>query len=79
LEKKRLALEKKDAEHAAAVERETLFQRCEAVCACGVVPCPWDGWKRCPVCGPKKGLCRVRACIELRKPLLLGYVPTADE
>ena len=26
-------------------------------------------------CGPKKGLCKVRACAAARKPLLLGYNP----
>ena len=33
---------------------------------------PWAGWKRCPACGPKKGLCKVRACAAARRPLLLG-------
>jgi hypothetical protein len=74
-EKKRLALEKKEAEKKDAEERATAFARCEAVCVCGVVPCPWKCWKRCPMCGPKKGLCKVRACAAARKPLLLGYNP----
>ena len=39
---------------------------------------PWLGWKRCPTCGPKKGLCKVRACAAARKPLLLGYNPAAE-
>ena len=39
---------------------------------------PWAGWKRCPACGPKKGLCKVRACSAARKPLLLGYNPAVD-
>ena len=33
------------------------FEVCEEVCGCVVVPCPWAKWKRCPQCGPKKGLC----------------------
>ena len=74
-EKKRMALEKKDAEQKEAEERVAAFARCEAVCVCGVVPCPFAGWKRCPMCGPKKGLCKVRACSAARKPLLLGYNP----
>ena len=48
---------------------------CKAGCTCGLVPCPWAGWKRCPACGPKKGLCKVRACKAARDPLLLGYNP----
>jgi hypothetical protein len=56
-------------------ERAAAFARCEAACSCGVVPCPWASWKRCPTCGPKKGLCKVRVCVAARKPLLLGYNP----
>lgn len=74
-EKKRQALEKKEAGQKEKEEREAAFARCEVLCTCGVIPCPWDGWKRCPVCGPKKGLCKVRACSAARKPLLLGYNP----
>ena len=48
-EKKRMALEKKDAEQKEAEERVAAFARCEAVCVCGVVPCPFAGWKRCPM------------------------------
>jgi hypothetical protein len=72
-EKKREAEEKRAAEKRAAQEREAAFAQCEHGCACGVVPCPWLGWKRCPTCGPKKGLCRVRACSAARQPLLLGF------
>ena len=35
-------------------------------------------WKRCPACGPKKGLCKVRACKAAREPLLLGYNPAVE-
>lgn len=73
--KKRLADEKKVAEAQAAVERAQSFARCEERCSCEVVPCPWAGWKRCSVCGPKKGMCKVRACVAARKSLLLGYNP----
>ena len=36
------------------------------------------GWKRCPTCGPKKGLCKVRACKAAREPLMLGYNPAVE-
>ena len=75
-ERKRLTLEKKEVAAREAAEREAAFALCEAGCACGAVPCPWVGWKRCPACGPKKGLCKVRACKAARQPLLLGYNPT---
>ena len=39
------------------------------------IPCPYAKWKRCPVCGPKNGLCKVKACVAARKPLLLGFNP----
>jgi len=74
-QRKRAREEKRAAEAQAAVEREAAFSRCEAACSCGVSPCPWEGWIRCPTCGPKKGLCRVRACSAARAPLLLGHVP----
>ena len=77
-QRKREALEKKQAAEQEAVEREAAFAKCEAACTCGVVPCPWAGWKRCPVCGPKKGLCKVRACKAAREPLLLGYTPAVE-
>ena len=77
-EKKRQALEKKEVEKEVAERSAAAFARCEAACACGVAPCPWAGWKRCPACGPKKGLCRVRRCIAARKPLLLGYNPAVN-
>ena len=77
-EKKRLATEKKEAERLAAEQRIAAFELCEAACACGVVPCPWAGWKRCPTCGPKSSLCKVRACVAARKPQLLGYNPAVD-
>ena len=73
--KKEQSAERKEAEAAAAVERAEQFALCEIICACGVVPCPWVGWKRCPVCGPKKGLCKVRVCAAARKPLMLGHTP----
>jgi hypothetical protein len=55
--------------------RDAAFAICEVACACGVIPCPWAGWKRCPKCGPKKGLCKARECSAARKPLLLGFNP----
>ena len=70
-EKKQKAEEKKAA---AASEKEAniaAFEVCEEVCGCAVVPCPWAKWKRCPQCGPKKGLCKVQGCAAKRKPLLL--------
>ena len=76
--KKQMAAEKKEAEKDADVKREAAFAVCESVCACGVTPCPWIGWKRCPECGPKKGLCKVRACSAARKPLLLTLTPAVE-
>ena len=56
--KKLQAAGRKEEEAAeAARERDAKFALCEVTCVCGVIPCPWVGWKRCPVCGPKKGLC----------------------
>lgn len=78
-EKKRQALEKKQAEQLALEQRAAAFELCEAACTCGVVPCPWTGWKRCPQCGPKKSLCKVRACKAAREPLLLGYNPAVEQ
>ena len=55
-----------------------VFMFCEAVYACGVVPCPWAKWKRCHTFGPKSSLCKARACVAARKPLLLGYNPAVE-
>ena len=74
-EKKRQALEKKEAAAHAAEATAAAFARCEVACACGIIPCPYAKWKRCPVCGPKNGLCKVKACVAARKPLLLGFNP----
>ena len=30
-------------------------------------------------CGPKNGLCKARACVAARKPLLLGYNPAVGQ
>ena len=38
----------------------------------------WAKWKRCPTCGPKSSLCKARACVAARKPLLLGYNPAVE-
>lgn len=76
--KKQMAVEKKEAERLADVKREADFAVCESVCTCGVTPCPWIGWKRCPECGPKKGLCKVRACSAARRPLLLTLTPAVE-
>lgn len=78
-EKKRLAIENKEKAQKEKEDNDFYFSLCENGCMCAVVPCPWAGWKRCPKCGPKKGLCKVRACAAARKPLLLGYTPPAAE
>ena len=72
-EKKREREARKEASAREVDERNAAFARCEGGCMCGVVPCLWEKWKRCPVCGPKLGLCKVRACVAARKPLLLDY------
>ena len=74
-EKKLQAAEKKEAAAAAASARDAAFALCEVACVCGVTPCPYAKWKRCPVCGPKNGTCKVRGCVAARRPLLLGYTP----
>eukprot|EP00966_Prymnesium_polylepis_P111745 2585064-Prymnesium_polylepis.1 len=74
-EAKRLREEKKEAAEREASERAAAFARCEHACVCGVIPCPYTKWKRCPTCGPKNGLCKARACVAARKPLMLGYNP----
>ena len=77
-EKKRQAVEKKKAAELEAEATAAAFARCEVVCACGIIPCPYAKWKRCPMCGPKNGLCKARACVAARKPLLLGYNPAVE-
>ena len=73
--KKRQRQEQKAGEEREAVERIAAFERCELGCVCGVVPCPYAKWKRCPTCGPKSSACKARACVAARKPLMLGYNP----
>ena len=80
-DKKEATAAKKAAEERTAEERAAAFARCEVKCACGVVPCPWEKWKRCPTCGPKLGLCKARACAAARKatgPLRPGHNPALD-
>ncbi len=74
-EKARAKAEAKAAEEAEAARLVAAFELCEHGCVrgCGAVPCPMATWKRCPACGPKSSLCKVRACVAARKPLLLGY------
>ena len=54
---------------AADAQREAAaaFERCEQVCTCGKQPCPYAKWRRCPQCGPKPSVCKVRKCVQLRK------------
>ena len=73
-----MGAEKKEAEAASASERDAAFARCELACVCEVIPCPYAKWKRCPACGPKSSLCKVRVCVAARKPLLLGYMPVVE-
>ena len=78
-EKARAKAEAKAAEEAEAARLVAAFELCEHSCACGVMPCPMAKWKRCPVCGPKSSLCKVRTCVAARKPLLLDYNPAVAE
>ena len=66
-EKMRQALERKETVARAAEATAAAFARCEVACACGITPCPTAKWKRCPTCGPKNGLCKIRACVTARK------------
>ena len=76
-EKKRQAASKKDEAARSAAQEIAAFERCEHGCVCGVEPCAYAKWKRCPQCGPKSSLCKVRACSVARKPLLIGFNPAA--
>jgi len=67
---------KKSSAEAAAAQLVLDFDRCPGAgnCSCGVVPCPMEKMERCsnPSCLMiKRGKCKVRACVALRKPLLL--------
>jgi hypothetical protein len=68
-QRKQGAADKKAQEESAAADRVKAFEQCELQCACGAPPfaCPFAKWKRCPTCGPKPGLCKVRACVAARK------------
>ena len=74
--RKEASAEKKAAAERETAERAAAFARCEVACACGVEPCPWEKWKRCPSCGPKLGLCKKRDCVAARKAA--GPPPPAD-
>ena len=79
-EKKDAAAARKATEEAARATAISGFEQCEATrvegkCACRPV-CEYAKWVRCPTCGPKSGMCRVRACVEACNgptPLLLGH------
>ena len=73
--KRQKAAEKKDESARARAEVVAGFEGCELACVCPSQPCVWSGWKRCPACGPKKGVCKVRVCVAARRPLALTYVP----
>ena len=48
------------------------FEACHPVCTCGSIPCPQEKLQLCATCGEIKAhVCRVRACVAARKPLLL--------
>jgi hypothetical protein len=75
----------KRAEATDAVEQlASAYERCAAGCACGEIPCPMLGMRRCDICWAagrpsiKPRLCSVRECIAARKEpalLALGYTP----
>jgi hypothetical protein len=54
-------------QRAAAAEQLQLFEACESACVCGIDPCPFLRWRRCPQCGPKPSVCKVRACVQKRR------------
>lgn len=66
---------KKDAVAREQAEKIRGFEACEKRCTCGrrSQVCPYAKWVRCPTCGPKPGVCKARACVAARKPLLLTY------
>lgn len=68
-QRKQAAAKKKAQEEGETAVRIKAFERCELGCVCGAPPfaCPFAKWKRCPTCGPKPGLCKVRACVAARK------------
>lgn len=54
------------------VARRAAFGLCKPVCKCGVVPCPQETLQLCAMCGDiKPNLCRKKACVDARGPLLL--------
>ena len=61
------AAKKKDDAAASKAQQLAAFVACEFKCMCGLTPCPYAKWYRCPACGPKSAKCRVRACVEARK------------
>ena len=68
--------EKKSSAEAAAAQLVLDFERCPGAgkCSCGMVPCPMEKMERCSnqdFLAIKRGKCKVRACVALRKPLLL--------
>ena len=71
--------EKKDDAARARADVVAGFEACQHACVCPSQPCAWSGWKLCPACGPKKGLCKVRACAAARRPLALTHVAAEGE
>jgi len=62
---------------AEAEELEAVFALCEGGCYCEQMPCPMAKWERCAACGPKRGVCKVRACVEARQAA--GEAPDEPE
>ena len=57
--KRQKATETKDEATRVRAEAVAGFEACKHACVCTSQPCAWAKWKCCPVCGPKKGECKV--------------------
>ena len=62
-----------------AAELHDAFMKCRQQCTCDSVPCKFEGWVLCPQCGPKKGLCRVKACKDARLNLSTAFDTEGNE
>ena len=74
-EKRTAKVSNSDSKEAAAEAFAAGFELCREKCVCDQDPCPYKGFEKCGTCGAiKRHKCKVRKCVEARKPLLLTYV-----
>jgi hypothetical protein len=69
--KKEATLQKKEAAATALKELTCHFDLCNPDCMCGTDVCPMLKYLKCESCNQiKKGLCKVRVCVDSRKAQL---------